>query len=422
MQRIQKKITEINSAQLLHNSCNNYEHVAYLKFPSSFLAVGAAHEFLANETLNFDALQLFLDTHKSRAFGYFSYDVKNSVEQLESNNDDKLNFPLAYFFVPKFLFELGDEITVHYFEKDAEELEALMQKDLPEISEKTSAIFQSKISRESYLENVTNIKKHIRRGDAYELNYCYEFFAENAHIHPVSVFLELDAQTKAPFASFFKCKHRYALSFSPERYLKKQHKKIISQPIKGTAQRGATQEEDEQIKHHLQHSKKEQNENVMIVDLVRNDLSITAAKNSVRVDELFGVYTFETVHQMISTISSEIKEGITATEVIKTTFPMGSMTGAPKISAMQLIENYENTKRGLYSGAIGYFTPEQDFDFSVVIRTLLYNAENNYLSLMVGSAITDACNAEDEYQETLLKADKILRYFVLDSARTDKND
>jgi para-aminobenzoate synthetase component I len=417
MQRIQKKITEINSTQLLQNSCNSFNTIAYLKFPSSFLAVGAAHEFLAETHLEFSTFQSFLDNHKSHTFGYFSYDVKNSIEQLQSNNQDALKFPLAYFFVPKFLFEINEETTVHYFEKDAQELEQLLQATASEIIEKPSVSWQPKITKETYLETVKNIKQHIRRGDAYELNFCYEFFAENAHINPVNVFLELDAQTKAPFGSFLKIYNNYSLSFSPEHYLKKEGKKIISQPIKGTAQRGATKEEDEQIKYQLQHNKKEQNENVMIVDLVRNDLSITAAKNSVKVDELFGVYTFETVHQMISTISSEIKEEISATDVIKTTFPMGSMTGAPKISAMQLIEKYENTKRGLYSGAIGYFTPEQDFDFSVVIRTLLFNSENNYLSLMVGSAITDACNPEDEYQETLLKADKFLRYFVLDTSR-----
>lgn len=412
MQRIQKNIHHLTSTQLFQNSCLLYKNVAYLKFPSSFLAVGVAHEFLAETHLDFSVLQSFLDQHKAHTFGYFSYDVKNSVEQLQSNNEDAVQFPLAYFFVPKFLFEITDEITVHYFENDAQELEQLLQFESAEIKEKISVSWQSKITKETYLDKVNNIKQHIRRGDAYELNFCYEFFAENAHINPVSIFLELDAQTNAPFASFLKLNNNYSLSFSPERYLKKEGKKIISQPIKGTAQRGATKEEDGQIKHQLQHNKKEQNENVMIVDLVRNDLSRTAAKNSVNVDELFGIYTFETVHQMISTISSEIKEGVSATDVINTTFPMGSMTGAPKISAMQLIEKYENTKRGLYSGAIGYFTPEQDFDFSVVIRTLLYNAENNYLSLMVGSAITDACNPEDEYQETLLKADKFLRYFT----------
>jgi para-aminobenzoate synthetase component I len=412
MQRLQRKITKINSVQLLQNSCNSFNTIAYLKFPSSFLAVGVEHEFLATSKENFEALQAFLDNHKAFTFGYFSYDVKNSVESLESNNEDHINFSLAYFFVPKFLFEINEEITVHYFEKDAQELEQLLQATASEIIEKPSVSWQPKITKETYLETVKNIKQHIRRGDAYELNFCYEFFAENAHINPASIFLELDSQTKAPFASFLKLNNNYSLSFSPERYLKKESKKIISQPIKGTAQRGNTKEEDEQIKYQLQHNKKEQNENVMIVDLVRNDLSRTAAKNSVNVDELFGIYTFETVHQMISTISSEIKEGISATDVIKTTFPMGSMTGAPKISAMQLIEKYENTKRGLYSGAIGYFTPEQDFDFSVVIRTLLFNSENNYLSLMVGSAITDACNPEDEYQETLLKADKFLRYFA----------
>src|SRR5690606_35247247 len=138
--------------------------------------------------------------------------------------------------------------------------------------------------------------------------------------------------------------------------------KIISQPIKGTAKRGATTEEDTLLKQNLAENKKEQSENVMIVDLVRNDLSKTATKASVQVEELFGIYTFKQVHQMISTIVSEVSADQKPVDIIKSTFPMGSMTGAPKLSAIKIIEEVEKTKRGLYSGAIGYFTPNNDFD------------------------------------------------------------
>jgi para-aminobenzoate synthetase component 1 len=142
----------------------------------------------------------------------------------------------------------------------------------------------------------------------------------------------------------------------------------------------------------------------MIVDLVRNDLSKIASKGSVNVDELFGIYSFKQVHQMISTVSCEIKDHFTFTDIIKATFPMGSMTGAPKVRAMQIIEECESTKRGVYSGALGYIEPNGDFDFSVVIRSILYNSSNNYLSFMTGSAITSQADAESEYAECLLKA------------------
>ena len=142
----------------------------------------------------------------------------------------------------------------------------------------------------------------------------------------------------------------------------------------------------------------------MIVDLVRNDLSRIAKKDSVKVDELFGVYTFDQVHHMISTISCELREDKGLKDVFEATFPMGSMTGAPKIRAMELIEKFEQTKRGLYSGAVGYISPEGDFDFNVVIRSMQYNALNKYLSFMVGGAITIGSDAELEYEECLVKA------------------
>ncbi|MGB2088637.1 MAG: chorismate-binding protein, partial [Psychroflexus salarius] len=156
---------------------------------------------------------------------------------------------------------------------------------------------------------------------------------------------------------------------------------------------------------------KELAENIMIVDLVRNDLSKLATKASVKVDELCRIYTFEQVHQMISTISCELKPNIDFTSILEATFPMGSMTGAPKIEAMKLAEAYETTKRGLYSGSIGYITPNGDFDFNVVIRSLLYNAKRAYLSYMVGSAITDQSIPENEYQECLLKGKALQEIF-----------
>jgi para-aminobenzoate synthetase component 1 len=264
------------------------------------------------------------------------------------------------------------------------------------------------MSQDNYEQRFEAIKEHIQQGDIYEMNFCHEFYAENAEINPFETYTKLNELTNAPFSTFYKNKENYILCGSPERYIKKEGDKIITQPIKGTAKRGKTEEEDEQIKLELSQNEKERSENIMIVDLVRNDLSKTAKRASVKVEELCKVYTFDTVHQMISTVISEIKKTTHPVEVLRTTFPMGSMTGAPKVESMKIIEELETTKRGVYSGAIGYFKPNQDFDFNVVIRSLLYNQKKKYLSFMVGGAITNKANAEDEYKETLLKAEAMI--------------
>jgi len=263
---------------------------------------------------------------------------------------------------------------------------------------------QARISKENYLQKVGEMLLHIQRGDIYEANFCQEFFAENREIEPVSVFRELNEISGPPFATFLKLEEHYLLSASPERYLKKSGTKLISQPIKGTARRADNSTEDLEIAQKLSEDPKEQSENVMIVDLVRNDLSKIAAKGSVQVSELCKVYSFKQVHQMISTVSAGIATGIHPVEALRATFPMGSMTGAPKVSAMKIIEELEETKRGLYSGAVGYFTPNGDFDFNVVIRSILYNSAKKYVSFSVGGAITAGSVPEKEYEECLLKA------------------
>lgn len=234
------------------------------------------------------------------------------------------------------------------------------------------------------------------------------FFSENAVIDPLSVFVELNKLSPNPFSAFFKLRDKYILCATPERFLAKRGNKLISQPIKGTAKRGVTAAEDEELMTRLQNHPKELQENVMIVDLVRNDLTLSARPGTVKTEELYGIYSFAHVHQMISTVVCEIADGISDAEIIKNTFPMGSMTGAPKISAMRLMEKYESSRRGVYSGAIGYFSPDGDFDFNVVIRTVLYNQARQYLSFHAGSAITYHADAEKEYEECLLKAQAIL--------------
>ncbi|MEO5675183.1 MAG: anthranilate synthase component I family protein, partial [Chitinophagales bacterium] len=218
----------------------------------------------------------------------------------------------------------------------------------------------------------------------------------------------------APLACFLKHGEKFLLSASPERFLKKESRKIISQPMKGTISRSNHAESDEHAKELLGTDEKEKAENVMIVDLVRNDLARSAVAGSVSVEELFGIYSFPRVHQMISTVSATLRNDVHFTEAIRNAFPMGSMTGAPKVMAMQLIDKYEKVKRGLFSGSAGYITPGGDFDFNVVIRSLLYNRESRYLSFQTGSAITHDCNPEKEYEECLLKAQAIMSTLGID--------
>jgi len=342
-------------------------------------------------------------------FGYLSYDLKNDVEHLKSQNFDGLQFPDLYFFQPKKIFLLkGNTVEIQYLNMCDDEVESDFEDILSTKNEvqsiKTEIEVKQRISKENYLKKTEKMLAHIHRGDMYEANFCMEFFAEDANIQPVDIYQKLNQISAPPFAVYFKKNQHYLLSASPERYLKKDDEKVISQPIKGTAKRNLDAELDEQNKIDLQNNPKERSENIMIVDLVRNDLSHTATKGSVEVEELCKIYSFKQVHQMISTIISNVDHTTSPIEILRTTFPMGSMTGAPKISAMQIIEELEETKRGLYSGAVGYFTPTGNFDFNVVIRSILYNSENQYLSFSVGSAITSEAIPENEYEECLLKA------------------
>lgn len=373
------------------------------------LAVDAFTAIQTDTKNAFDDLNQYQSQAKDWLFGYLSYDLKNDTEILQSENYDGLGFPDLFFFQPKKVILLkGDTIELHYLAMCDDEMESdwseILTQQLPVTEIADSIRIQQRISKSEYLFKVGKMLEHIHRGDCYEANFCMEFFAENATINPYQTYKQLNAISEPPFATFFKHNKHYLLSASPERYLRKEGTKIISQPIKGTAKRHTVTAEDNRIKVALAANLKERSENIMIVDLVRNDLSHTAQKGSVQVEELCGIYTFKQVHQMISTVVSEVKEGITPVDILKTTFPMGSMTGAPKIAAMQRIEELEETKRGLYSGAMGYFTPEGDFDFNVVIRSILYNAATQYVSFSVGSAITAAALPEQEYDECLLKA------------------
>jgi para-aminobenzoate synthetase component 1 len=271
-----------------------------------------------------------------------------------------------------------------------------------------SVAIKGRISKAEYLSKVESIKDHILRGDCYELNYCMEFFSEDTLLDPLHVFTQLTTYSPNPFSGYYRFEDKYLISASPERYISKRGRDIFSQPIKGTIGRDLYDTgHDEHLKETLKKSIKDRSENVMVVDLVRNDLSKVCEEGSVKVDDLFGVYTFPHLHHMISTISGVVREGTQFSDYIKASFPMGSMTGAPKKKVMELINKYETSARGIFSGALGYITPEGDFDFNVVIRSLVYNAKTKYLSYHVGSGITGYSNPEKEYEECLIKAQAI---------------
>ena len=390
---------------------------------SSFDCALAADDFTSIKTDYYNAfekLKEYQTLTKDYIFGYITYDVKNDVEQLSSTNFDGLDFPDLYFFQPKkLIFIKENTIEFHYLRMVDDEIESdfeEIQKSENQIKHKPESDIKIKlrIHKDEYHSKVTKVLEHIHRGDIYEANFCQEFYAENSTINPVEVYKHLNQISEPPFASFLKLDDKYALCASPERYIKKEGSKVISQPIKGTAKRLVSEFDDAQLALDLQRDEKERAENVMIVDLVRNDLSKTAKIGSVNVEELCKVYSFKQVHQLISTVVSNVEEKTHPIDIIQSTFPMGSMTGAPKVSAMKIIENLEETKRGLYSGTIGYFTPENDFDFNVIIRSILYNEAEKYISFSVGGAITAKSVVEKEYEECLLKA-KAMKYVLLNS-------
>jgi len=417
---------------------NGYRSDQYGSFPWVF-AMGVHHLFEAGEQDAFDGLKAFADEHEDWLFGYFAYDLKNQLEPLNSKNPDHWGQPPMRFFTPVMLIlpdahgiRIGTVPGYGRF-SDAGQVVAAIKQAIPagkipaQAGEPKSSgdeqiapsqqepfpadsrvnkeiLIRPRVSKARYLQQLKAIKDHIQAGDIYEMNYCMEFYAEQADIHPLRVYEALNEVSEAPFSCFFQHRDFFLLGSSPERFLKKQGQQLISQPIKGTAPRGRDEGEDIRIRQALFEDAKERSENVMIVDLVRNDLSRTAVKDSVRVEELYGVYPFRQVNQMISTVSSRLHPDHHYLDAIRLAFPMGSMTGAPKFRAMQLIDHYEDTRRGLYSGSVGYITPGKNFDFNVVIRSILYDRARQLMSFMAGSAITIGSVPEREYEECLLKA------------------
>ncbi len=382
-----------------YNFHKSYECIAGGGALQSFVAMAGDNNIL-------EKLDHFFQQNNDWIFGHISYDLKNAIEDLASSNFDAIGFPVIAFFVPEIVFTISNnELKIGVTSSHNPDL--IYRELLSNVaSEKASHIpvLKSRFSQAEYIDAVKKLQKHILKGDCYEINFCQEFYAENAIIDPVAVHHTLNKFSPNPFSAFYKYLDKYLMCASPERFLKKKGDTIISQPIKGTTRRvTADKAADDLQKEMLLHDEKERAENIMIVDMVRNDLSKICAEGSVHVEDFLGVYTFPQVHQMISTISGLLKKEIKFSEILKATFPMGSMTGTPKKRVMELIEQYEKTKRGLFSGSVGYINPKGDFDFNVVIRGIQYNETSKYLSIMAGSAITFNSIAENEFEECLLK-------------------
>jgi para-aminobenzoate synthetase component I len=384
----------------------------FFLFPNTennLLALGVFDELIFDYQDSLESIDAFLlqNQHKY-IFSWIAYDLKNKIEKLHSKNKAYIQFPLAYFCVPELVVSIINKNEIKVV--SGRLTEALKREILTFLKEDgqpliTPIALVPTMTQQDYLNKVEGLKQHIQRGDIYEITFCQDFRASNVLINPKSLFQQLNKKTYAPMAAYVEWGHKFLLCGSPERFLKRVGNQLISQPIKGTAKRASEPSEDLISKENLKRSEKEQAENVMIVDLVRNDLSRLAIPNSVKVDELFGIYTFKTVHQMISTITAEVAETTTFSEILKALFPMGSMTGAPKIRAMELIDEFEDFQRGIFSGAVGYIAPNGNFDFNVVIRSIVYDAENQRVSCPVGSAITIKSNSVDEYNECLLKVE-----------------
>jgi para-aminobenzoate synthetase component 1 len=390
---------------------NRIENALGLQEVEFALAVGIKDAITGVGEGDWDQLKAFVDKHSGEipVFGYLTYDLKNQLEVLQSSHTDYIDFAPSFFFAPVHLILIDNQGQLMVMSDDADEIMKEIELVILEANIPQKLQMTAKVSRQEYINKVSQIKENIIKGDVYELNYCVEFYNENAKIDPLQTYFALQEISPTPFACFFKWENRYLISASPERFIRKSLNKLFSQPIKGTVRRSDDPIKDLELIETLRNSEKEKAENLMIVDLVRNDLAKSSINGTIAVDELYGIYSFKQVHQMISTVSSTIIDGIHPVDAIENAFPMGSMTGAPKVMAMKLIEQYEQTRRGLYSGSVGYFAPNEDFDFNVVIRSIQYNANKNYLNFEVGSAITFDSHAEQEYEECMLKAQAMLK-------------
>lgn len=388
---------------------HGYTHTRYRY--GCLLAADAVEQWLIprspGDTAALRQLRNFLQQQNDWLFGHFNFDFITGNAQVTAL-PDYAGFPDACLFRPRVVIELlQQEVRISSLGLSPESVYEAISGQLPAraAAPAQAPVFTPRIDKTAYLAKIAALRQHILKGDCYEINFCQEFYAAHTAIQPLETYLRLTALSPAPFAAFYKLNQHHLLCASPERYVCREGDTLFSQPIKGTAGRDtANPANDDKLKQQLLASAKDRSENVMIVDLVRNDLSKICVPGSVKVDELFGLYSFPQVHQLISTISGTLQPDLNFADVLEATFPMGSMTGAPKKRVLELTSRYETVKRGIYAGTVGYINPQRQFDFNVVIRSLLYNAQSQYLSYLVGGGITFYSDAAQEYEECLLKA------------------
>ncbi|GAB3338215.1 anthranilate synthase component I family protein [Marivirga atlantica] len=379
----------------------------YSTFPNRL--VFADEQIPINNQNVFQSLKNRLNELNTELYGYLSYDIKEQTHQVIGKNTAQINWPNSVFFKPKAVIDFDDknvQITSQNAYDIKQEIELYLKNKQWTDDHNKIHSFKAFFDEDEYINTVKKLQNHILEGDIYEINFCINYEVSASYFNPLATFFKLSKHSPTPFASFLKCNSKYVLCASPERFIKFENDKIISQPIKGTAKRSSETKTDNQLKEELYSSEKERAENMMIVDLVRNDLAQSSIPGSVKVEELFGIYSFKYVHQMISTIASIPKPGTHVVDIIEKAFPMGSMTGAPKKRAIELIDHYENVKRSVFSGSIGYISNEV-FDFNVVIRSIYFDAKTLKLNFEVGSAITYDSDPEAEYAECQLKAEAI---------------
>lgn len=390
-------------SKMLNWANHHYPFFAYFTDNGiSYPHKGFKHQFFAAKSaFPLDHATSFYG--KQKMVGIIGYDSKNALEKLTSNNPAPVDCPESVFFLPE-LHILIDENQVTIVHEFAAQLMREIL-DFGHLSNPNPTVSVTEITdKDTYFSNIQSIKDHIIAGDLYEMNYCMGFTFEQKKWSPIQGFEDLMKRSAMPFSAIFRADDHYLICASPERFLKKTGDQWIAQPIKGTIKRGLNEAEDKVFQDYLANSEKERAENLMIVDLMRNDLSKISKVGSVEVEELFGIYAFPKVSQMISTVKSKARGDLSLQTIVQAIFPMGSMTGAPKIKCMELIERYEDFKRGWYSGALGYFEADGDFDLNVVIRSIVFDQASGKGFFAVGSAITYDSDAEYEYQECLLKS------------------
>lgn len=343
-------------------------------------------------------------------FGHRCYDPGPDVPNRLPIKPDGL--PMEQWWIPRVVVEWReDTVLVHALASDETNARDLASRLFPRsyaYSSLPPIAWRSITDRRTYLDNAAILLRHIQRGDIYEVNYCTERRARVKGFDPFAAFAMIMDRSKAPFAAFSRSGLNYAMCASPERFLAFEGRKILGQPMKGTRPRSQDEKEDLHLAETLRTDAKERSENIMALDVMRNDLSRVAARDSVRVEELCAIRSYHAVHQMISTVSAELRKDLDPMDALHAAFPMASMTGAPKIRAMQLIQEVEEDPRGLFSGTLGFFAPDGTGDLNVVIRTLLFDAANDALSLTTGSALTATCDPKMEWEECELKAASIM--------------